>query len=82
MNAENVLDDVMKKYPKEATKGYHYLKDWIIQAMEDYAAQKRSEQKQLSFEDVKSCCHDDSAGGGCLYLNEEKLKEIVRQRSL
>jgi hypothetical protein len=35
----------------------------------------------LSFNDVKSCCHDDSAGGGCLYLDEEKLKEIVRARS-
>src|SRR5690349_6648414 len=34
----------------------------------------------LSFNDVKSCCHDDSAGGGCLYLDEEKLKQIVRER--
>jgi hypothetical protein len=35
----------------------------------------------LSLNDVKSCCGDDSSGGGCLYLDEEKLKQIVRERS-
>jgi hypothetical protein len=31
----------------------------------------------LSFNDVKGCCADDSAGGGCLYLDEQKLEEKV-----
>lgn len=35
------------------------------------------DKKVLSFNDVKNCCHDDSAGGGCLYLDEEKLKLLV-----
>jgi hypothetical protein len=34
----------------------------------------------LSFNDVKECCSDDSAGGGCLYLHEEKLMEKLRDK--
>jgi hypothetical protein len=41
-SAQTVLDDVMKKYPYEATKGYKYLSDWIIEAMEEYDSQLHS----------------------------------------
>lgn len=37
--AMEVLNNVMSKYPHEATKGYRYLSDWIIEAMKAYKNQ-------------------------------------------
>jgi len=35
--------------------------------------------KVLSINDVLSCCHDDSAGAGILYLHIEELINLVKQ---
>ena len=33
---------------------------------------------KLTLEQIKSCCHDDSAGGGCLYLDWDKLEAMAK----
>lgn len=38
-SAAEILNKVMSKYPHEATKGYRYLSDWIIEAMKAYKNQ-------------------------------------------
>lgn len=35
----------------------------------------------LSFEEIKTCCHDEMSGNGILYLFEEKLKALIAAKN-
>jgi hypothetical protein len=66
--------------PARPNDDYDLLVGEVIHRYNEIVSKEPDDKPCLSLNDVKSCCHDDSAGGGCLYLNEEKLKEIVRER--
>lgn len=37
-------------------------------------------QPTFTMDEIKSCCHDDSAGGGCLYLSMDKLLKLGKTK--
>ncbi len=48
-----------------------------IRKDEDSKPDKEKE-RLYSLEEIKSCCHDDSAGGGILYLHIDKLLNLKK----
>jgi hypothetical protein len=45
-----------------------------------YVPKEADGEQLFSLEEIKSCCHDDSAGGGTLYLSWDRLLELAKTK--